>query len=182
MSLRLIIAFALSFVLHGSLLLSNARDRSSPPPPPALQATLRLPQDLVSIPEPPPAPDELLKNTLDEEKPVPEKPEPPPPPPPSPPKPAQAGRAEAKRETRAAQRKLSEHVFYPAEAIARGLEGEVRLIVLLAADGRVEEVHIAASSGHPILDNAAIKAAYAMGRLPGATSRELILPVVFQLQ
>ena len=184
MSLRLIIAFALSFVLHGSLLLSETHDRSSPPPSPALQATLRLPPDLASLPEPPSAPDALLKNTLDEETPAPEKPEPPPPPPPKPAQPSRPDtrRAEAKREIRAAQRKLSEHVFYPAEAIARGLEGEVRLIILLAADGRVEDVHVGASSGHPILDNAAIKAAYAMGRVPGATSRELILPVFFQLQ
>jgi len=33
-----------------------------------------------------------------------------------------------------------------------------------------------------MLDNAAIKAAYAMGRLTGASSRELILPVIFRLQ
>ena len=80
-----------------------------------------------------------------------------------------------------AQRKLSQHLFYPAEALARGLEGEVRLLVRLSPDGRVDEVSVAASSGHAILDNAAIKAAYAMGGLPGAP-RELILPVVFQLQ
>lgn len=51
------------------------------------------------------------------------------------------------------------------------MEGDVHLIVKLAADGQVEDVHVAASSGFPLLDNAAIKAAYAMGRLPGSTSR-----------
>ena len=82
----------------------------------------------------------------------------------------------------AAQRKLSQHLFYPPEAIARGIEGEVRLILKLSADGAVENVSIAASSGSPLLDNAAIKAAYAMGSLTGANSRELILPVIFRLQ
>ena len=62
------------------------------------------------------------------------------------------------------------------------MEGDVHLIIKLAADGQVEDVHVEASSGFPLLDNAAIKAAYAMGRLPGSTSRELILPVIFRLQ
>ena len=58
----------------------------------------------------------------------------------------------------------------------------MRLILKLAADGHVDDVSIAASSGHSMLDNAAIKAAYAMGQLTGASSRELILPVIFRLQ
>ena len=57
----------------------------------------------------------------------------------------------------------------------------MRLLVRLTPDGRVDDVSVAASSGHAILDNAAIKAAYAMGALPGGP-RELILPVIFQLQ
>ena len=87
-----------------------------------------------------------------------------------------------KNEIQAAQRKLSKHLFYPPEAVARGIEGEVRLILRLSASGTVEEVDIAASSGHRILDNAAIKAAYAMGQLTSAGKRELVLPVVFRLQ
>ena len=82
----------------------------------------------------------------------------------------------------AAQRKLSKHVFYPPEAVSRGLEGDVRLIVKLASDGRIDDVQLAASSGHPLLDNAAIRAAYAMGSLAGASGRELIVPVYFRLQ
>jgi protein TonB len=87
-----------------------------------------------------------------------------------------------KRQVQAAQKKLSQHLYYPPEAIARGIEGEVRLIITLTEDGSIADVNIAASSGHPILDNAAIKAAYATGKLSGATSRELILPVIFRLQ
>lgn len=81
-----------------------------------------------------------------------------------------------------AGRKLAEHVFYPPEAIARGLEGEVRLLLTLAPDGKVLDAQIASSSGHGLLDQAAAEAAYAMGRLPDTGVRELILPVVFKLQ
>ena len=178
MSLRLILALALSLALHAALVVPDLLRRfAAAPPRPALQAVLRLPPK----PETPPA-EPLLKNTIDSE-PAPAKRQPPPelkPPPPTTP-PAKP-KVAAKREVQIAQRKLSQHLFYPPEAVARGIEGEVRLIVKLSADGSVDNVSIAASSGHPLLDNAAIKAAYAMGRLTGATSRELILPVVFRLE
>ena len=121
-------------------------------------------------------PESLLKNTLDPEENTPEvnKPSPAMLPLPS--------KNTVKREVQTAQRKLSEHLYYPPEAIAQGIEGEVRLILKLSADGAVEDINIAASSGHPVLDQAAIKAAYAMGKLVGATSHELILPVIFRLQ
>lgn len=83
---------------------------------------------------------------------------------------------------RQAERKLVEHLFYPPEAIARGLEGEVRLLLTLAADGQVLDVRIASSSGHDVLDQAAAKAANIMRRLPDTGVRELILPVEFKLQ
>ncbi len=123
----------------------------------------------------------LLKNTLDPED-TPPTPlvtpvEPKPVTPPSP-----APRNTVQREARLAQRKLNEHLFYPPEAVAQGIEGEVRLILRLGANGAVNDISIAASSGYPVLDNAAIKAAYAMGQLTGVTSRELILPVIFRLQ
>ena len=171
MPFRLIIALALSLALHGVLLLPDLLKRLAvAPPPQMLQASLRLPPQQEHPTEP------LLKNTLDAEETSPLE---------SPPltaKPQPVEKTRAKREVQAAQRKLSEHLFYPSEAITRGLEGEVRLILKLSASGAVDDVAIAASSGHPILDNAAIKAAYAMGRLAGASSRELILPVIFRLQ
>ena len=66
--------------------------------------------------------------------------------------------------------------------MAQNIEGNVRLIIKLSANGAVDDVVIAASSGYTILDNAAVKAAYAMGSLTGVTSRELILPVIFRLE
>lgn len=169
---RLILALALSLALHGSLLLPDILKRPPvAPPPPALQALLRLPPKSEAVPAEP-----LLKNTLGSEE------APPvaklPPPPVQQAKPASTVR----RDVQVAQKKLSKTQFYPPQAVEQGIEGDVRLILKLSADGSVDDVGIAASSGYPILDNAAIKAAYAMGKLTGVSSRELILPVIFRLQ
>ena len=172
---RLTFALALSLALHGGLLLPDILKRPSvAPPPPALQAELRL----LSKPDPVAA-EPLLKNTLDNEDDVPVAK-----PPPSPPPPVKQAmpRNTLRRDVAVAQKKLSQTQFYPPRAVEQGIEGEVRLILKLAADGSVEDVGIAASSGHPILDNAAVKAAYAMGTLTGVAARELILPVIFRLQ
>jgi protein TonB len=82
----------------------------------------------------------------------------------------------------AAQRKLHAHLFYPPEAVAGGLEGEARLLLTLDDQGRILEAEIARSSGHALLDRAALEAARAAQRLPGVGARELILPVVFRLE
>lgn len=172
MSPRLILAFALSLAVHAGLVLPElVKHLAAAPPRPALHAVLRLPPEAEAAPA-----ERLLKNTIDsQEAPAAFKPAPAPPP-------QASAKSVARREARAAQRKLSEHLFYPPEAVARGIEGEVRLIVRLSAGGEVEQVSVAVSSGYPLLDNAAVKAAYAMGTLTGATSRELILPVIFRLQ
>ena len=64
---RLIIAFALSLILHGSLLISDAfRRLPLRPSPPPLQVMLRTPEPAPELtpPTPEPAADVLLKNTL----------------------------------------------------------------------------------------------------------------------
>jgi protein TonB len=66
--------------------------------------------------------------------------------------------------------------------VARGIEGEVRLLLTLDGNGAIQDVQVAAGSGHKILDYAAVRAAFAMGRLPEAGAREVILPVVFRLR
>jgi protein TonB len=173
MSPRLLFAFALSFALHSAFLAPDVLQRPPVTPPrPPLLAALRIPPKAEL---PPPEP--LLKNTLTEGT------EPTAAPPPA------ARTTQKPAPTRltkqveiAVEERLAQHVYYPPEAVARGIEGEVRLILRLTADGAVDEVSIAASSGHTILDNAAIKAAYAMGRIDDVRSRELILPVIFRLQ
>lgn len=179
---RLLTAYAASLLLHAVILGGGTfKNLLKPAPAAPLRVVLRPP-----APDTPPAPAEpLLKNTLDQEAERPrETASPPPPPPPAKPaaRPVPAEKAPARKQVQAAQRKLAEHTFYPPEAIARGLEGEVRLIIVLADDGSISDVQVAASSGHALLDNAALKAAWAMGRLPGSTVRQLILPVSFRLQ
>ncbi|GHU33348.1 hypothetical protein AGMMS50256_25100 [Betaproteobacteria bacterium] len=166
MSRPLIIALTLSLVLHGGLLFTSAfRFSPAPPLPPlGLLASLRLPPDLAKLPEPLPDTDTLLKNTIEDEQPetlpmpLEEKrktPSPTPSPLPN------------KREMETVRKKLSEYVFYPEQARQLGIEGTVTLFVELGNDGRVEDVRVVTSSGYPILDNAAIKGFYAVGRLPG---------------
>ncbi|QKS29049.1 MAG: Protein TonB [Accumulibacter sp.] len=173
MSFQLLAALAISLLLHAAVLWWNVVE-FRPPPTPRLQAWLP------PLTRAGPASDEpLLKNTLSSE-PSPTAATPPP-------RPATAAaaataRTVARRQIEAAQRRLSQHLYYPPEAVARGIEGEVRVLLRLADDGSIVDVQIAASSGHAILDQAAVKAAYAMGRANWAQSRELILPVIFRLQ
>ena len=82
---------------------------------------------------------------------------------------------------RRAQAALSEHLFYPPQAVALGLEGEVILLLTLADGGRLVSASIARSSGHALLDQAALDAAQRIGALPG-NPRQTLFPVNFRLQ
>jgi protein TonB len=175
-SYSLALALCLSVVLHLALLGTPPWwDQTSPRPPP-LQARL-TPAELLTPPKPA---EDLLKDTLAQEVEVRKKPAAA-----LKPQEAKGGSGSVKPEpvsTEAAQRKLAQHLYYPEEAVRRGLEGEVRLLLILDGAGRVLSAEVAASSGHAILDQAAQAAALAMGSLPDAGVRELILPVVFRLQ
>jgi protein TonB len=80
-----------------------------------------------------------------------------------------------------AQAALAKHLFYPPEAIAQGLEGDVVLLLTLDNDGQIQSVEIAKSAGHPLLDDAAMEAARHIGALPG-NPHQTLLPVSFRLQ
>lgn len=71
-------------------------------------------------------------------------------------------------------------LLYPAEAVRRGLEGDVMLQLSLDDAGRVLSAEVVTSSGHAILDRAALAAARQIGTLPGNPSRTR-LPVSFRL-
>lgn len=165
-SRRLALAFAASLLLHAAALGGGAWLAAPPRAKPAATPAML---DATLLPPKTPA-EPLLKDTLAEAEPAPR----------LAPRPA-AERTGPRRPEAAARRKLAEHVFYPAEAVARGIEGEVRLLLILAEDGSVLDAQVASSSGHSLLDQAALRAAYAMGRLAGAGRRELILPVEFRL-
>lgn len=72
--------------------------------------------------------------------------------------------------------------FYPAEAIARGLEGEVLILLIIQSDGSVGGARVERSSGHPILDAAALKAVRSLQSLPADAPLEIVLPVNFRLR
>ncbi len=135
-----------------------ARLQASPPPPEVVPLTL---------PEPPPAVT-------------------PPPAKPRPPKPAPSPAAAAPDWQREIRRQFNEQQqrgeFYPAEAIARGLQGEVLVLLLLAPDGSVMAARIEQGSGHGLLDDAALRAVRALRSLPADAPRETLIPVRFRLR
>ena len=163
MPLRLLLAFAVSLLLHGAAFLPEIVARRPPPAPPPLQARL-------AVPPPAPEPAEaLLKNTLDAETPTPEAQ---PARPPAPPQAASRGPSKPtpQKQTQAVQRKLSKYVFYPEYARANNIQGTVFLYLEISADGNIEDVRIAQSSGFSILDNAAATGAWALQKFPGIKS------------
>lgn len=85
-----------------------------------------------------------------------------------------------KRAVEKAHAALTRHLIYPPEAIARGLEGEVILLLILDASGRVTSAEVARSSGHALLDQAALTAAQKIGALPG-NPKQTLLPLRFRL-
>jgi len=78
--------------------------------------------------------------------------------------------------------RLSKTLLYPPEALRRGLEGEVVLLLQLDDGGRIVDASVAASSGHPILDDAALRAALRLGGLgESSAGKAILLPVRFKL-
>jgi protein TonB len=59
---------------------------------------------------------------------------------------------------------------YPRAAKLAGLEGRAVVRIVLNEAGSIVEIALAQSSGHDILDRAALEAARSVGRLPAAPS------------
>lgn len=78
--------------------------------------------------------------------------------------------------------RLSEELLYPADALRRGLEGEVTILVELGEGGRILDASIASGSGHESLDEAAVRAVKKLGSLgPSTANRTILLPVRFRI-
>jgi len=173
-------AVSASLVLHGLAALALARilpDAGERPRVATLAARLAPPRES--------APPGILEDSLEAprhpavEKPVKAR------------KPHAQPRPESKAEAEAlsalelaeARSRLSSTLFYPPEAVARGLEGEAILLLELGDDGRIVGASLAASSGHRILDEAALAAARRLGSLgPAAAGRTVLFPVRFRLE
>lgn len=171
-SARICLALTVSLLLHLALL-AGRLPAAAPPKPPRIEARLLIPE---AMPEAQPDPEVFEKNTLAPETRMPE---------PSPAKPktpaTQPSRLKANDEQRAL-RKLSEHILYPQAAIDAGHEGTVHLLLKLDAHGSLLHASVAAGSGYPELDHAALQSALRAGRLNAGGRTEIILPITFRLQ
>ena len=173
---RLLLALAASLLLHILPLVAQLIPASPPPPKaPPIEATLR-PLPPTPLPPPPPL-------TLPEQpKPSTIPPKPPPPRPEQREKPA----VSAKTWTQAIRQHLKKlddsGQFYPEEAIARGLEGEVLVLIIIDESGQVTAARVEQGSGHRILDDAALRAVRSQRSLPADAPREALLPVRFRLR
>lgn len=181
--MRLPAALALSLLLHALVVAGGLRpSRPAPPPPePPLQATLAAPR----------APVELIAPDTTERAEAP---------------PLQQAEPKRQQETRilarpqaqprtrpeapprqddpvtAATRQIARALLYPPEAVARGIEGEAVVMLFLDETGNAIAARLERSSGHAILDNAAVAAARQVRALPDGAAREIVLPVRFRLR
>ena len=106
---------------------------------------------------------------------------------PRPPRPKER-RAEKKPEPLAGQElddalaKLGDKLLYPPEAIKQGLQGETVVLLDIGEGGRIASALVASSSGHAVLDQAALRAVRQVGSLsPTLAGRSILLPVRFRL-
>jgi protein TonB len=81
-----------------------------------------------------------------------------------------------------AAEQLQRELPYPPEAIERGLQGEALVLLFLDASGNAIAARIESSSGHSLLDDAAVRAARTLRSLPASAPREVLLPVRFRLR
>ncbi len=189
LAMRLYLTLLTSLALHALLVFAVHWPSARAP-----ETMERIDVRLMQVETPPELPVEepVSETTIAPEPALPPAPAPPPPPPraqspapvPPPPPPSAVAPAPKKLDgnaLRRAQSVLSQHLSYPPEAVERGLEGEVLVLLTLDEQSRVIKAELARSSGHPLLDQAALVAARRLGALPG-NPRQTLLPVSFQLQ
>lgn len=174
-------AFALSLTLHAvSMLLPSPWQKPSVRDVAVSMLTARI-----EAPEPPPKPEvteePAIKAKVEEPmKAEIAKPRPKPPPKERP--------VEKKPEPLAGEQldealaQLADKLLYPPEAIKQGLEGEAVVLLDIGAGGQILSALVASSSGHAVLDQAALKAVRQVGSLsPMLAGRSILLPVRFRL-
>jgi len=83
---------------------------------------------------------------------------------------------------RIAGEQMARELLYPVEAIERGLQGEALVLLFLDASGNAIAARLEESSGHAVLDAAAVRAARTLRALPATAPREALLPVRFRLR
>ncbi len=178
---RLALAFILSFAIHAAVVgaglidLSPKAKRQAPEP---LQATLvpavlPPPPTLIAPEAPQPRSESAVQQPENTPKP--------------PSRPTQAVRPShagftAADFARMALKQIAQQPFYPEEAVARGLQGEVLVRLFLDESGNAIAARLERGSGYTILDDAAVRAAGKVRALPAGAPSELLLPVRFRLR
>lgn len=175
----LFLALIASLFLHGLPWLINQTPPAKPPPPPAPAFSAKLtpppPAEITALP--------LPKLIL---------PEPPKPEAASPPpqaekqKPRDKPAPSIKTWDQAVARQLKQlndrKQYYPLEAIQLGLQGEVLVLVIIDENGNITAARVEESSGHRILDEAALRNVRTIRSLPSDAPREALLPLRFTLR
>jgi protein TonB len=144
--------------------------------------TAKLAPQIPPTPAAPPPPELILP-----EPPKPEAATPPKKPPPvEKPKPDEKPASSAKTWDQAIAQQLKKlndrQQYYPQEAIARGLQGEVLVLVIIDENGNITAARVEESSGHKILDEAALRNVRSIRSLPADAPREAVLPLRFRLR
>jgi len=173
-------ALLISFALHALLIAAPAL-RGKPQPLPPLTVSLREapPAPAVEVPSPEP-PGRILPQKR------PRHAAPRHAPPPAEPRPVARQTVSLQRlsgeAARAAGEQMARELLYPLEAIERGLQGEVLVLLFLDERGNAIAARLEESSGHALLDDAAVRAARTLRALPASAPREALLPVRFRLR
>jgi protein TonB len=81
-----------------------------------------------------------------------------------------------------AAEQLQRELPYPPEAIERGLQGEALVLLFLDQSGNAIAARLESSSGHAVLDEAAVRAVRTLRSLPAGAPREALVPVRFRLR
>ena len=170
---RLFAALALSTLLHLlAVVPALLPQAASSPPPPPIQAELRPPPPVAPTPPPP----------LSLPEPPPKAAAPASKPPPAAQRPPTAPKTWTQAVREQLQKLDAAGQFYPAEAIAQGLEGEVLVLLVIDENGQVVATRLEQGSGHGILDAAALRAARSLKSLPADAPRQTVLPIRFRLK
>jgi protein TonB len=82
------------------------------------------------------------------------------------------------------RQELARHFYYPAQAVRRGWQGTVQLGFEIDTGGRINNIYVAQSSGHTLLDRAAVAALGKLGQISfqGKYQHQLYLPVMYRLE
>jgi protein TonB len=168
-------ALVISIALHALVIAAPAwRGKSQPQVP--LTVSFR---ELPAVPEPKHPALELPRPILPEKKPRPSAARPAP-------EPVARQTVTLQRlsgqAARVAGEQMARELLYPVEAIERGEQGEALVLLFLDESGNAVAARLEESSGHALLDAAAVRAARTLRALPSSAPREALLPVRFRLR